>query len=616
MKILATARSAIKRLYRRIRTILYERRTKRGKAAGTFRYRFTDDDRHGQLPLTVWIRVNGSKGTTSDSGQAWRNRQSMAEVLVLGIDSMGDESWRIAPDGFDLTPDSPSWFAAPGSLPDVLPTHLESCFLVAAAEDVDAVVLLEGARQGSDILNPEANAAHKAPFRSVAFYRSDAYEWDPESDEIRPLKEQRLVKLIDPRDTDSDKPATDFFNIRRRGPYLSTTDLDEILRIPVRDAALVKRLTVTSDRPAVLVTAPFLARGGAEQTLFATMRHLADRFDFSIVTLAPHREALGDRRDDFRSITERLYCLGDLVHPDVMFGIIESILDATGAEIIYNANGTTLFYDFAPRLKAKRPGLRIVDHLYDHEVGYIDRYDRELLSAVDECVAENHLIAHTLTTLRGWPVDRVPVIWPCGRSENELPSPENRDSIRASLRGELGLSTNDVMFLTAARMHPQKRPLDLVRLAERVKDLENVHFVIVGGGDLEERIDEEISAQPDLNICRLPFRNDIPELILAADVGCLVSDFEGLPVFMLECLQLGRPFLGTRVGDLGRVLDETGAGVVVDVPGDLEALETAIRRLADTSFRSDIASKALQAGPAFSVGRCAEAYAAVFLGNA
>jgi len=36
-------------------------------------------------------------------------------------------------------------------------------------------------------------------------------------------------------------------------------------------------------------------------------------------------------------------------------------------------------------------------------------------------------------------------------------------------------------------MHPQKRPLDLVSLARRVRDLERVRFLIVGGGGLEAR---------------------------------------------------------------------------------------------------------------------------------
>jgi glycosyltransferase involved in cell wall biosynthesis len=388
-----------------------------------------------------------------------------------------------------------------------------------------------------------------------------------------------------------------------------------VLEVGVRDAAALGRRPGPAGQPTVLVTAPFLARGGAEHTLHATMSELTDRFNFAIATLAPHRPELGDRRQDFRSLTERLYCLGDLVHPAAMYGMLVALVDALGAEVLYNANSTTLFYDFAPRLKHDRPGVRIVDHLYDHEVGYIDRYGPELLSSVDACVAENHRIAEVLVEQRGWPEERVPVIWPCGRPTSDFPAEGERDAVRRRLRDELGFADDDVIFLTAARMHPQKRPLDLVALADRVGDLERVQLLVVGGGDLEAEVDRAIAAT-GARIRRLPFRTDIPDLIVACDVGCLVSDFEGLPVFMLECLQAARPFLGTDVGDMGKVLRGTGAGIVVARPGDLAALEQAVRRLADDAERARLADRAAAAAARFEPAVCAEAYAEAFRGEA
>jgi glycosyltransferase involved in cell wall biosynthesis len=209
----------------------------------------------------------------------------------------------------------------------------------------------------------------------------------------------------------------------------------------------------------------------------------------------------------------------------------------------------------------------------------------------------------------------VPVIWPCGRPAAAFPAGAAADEARRRLRGELGIGADDVVFLTAARMHPQKRPLDLVSLARRVRDLERVRFLIVGGGGLEAEVDRAIAAG-GARIRRLPFRDDIPELIAASDAGCLVSDFEGLPVFLLECLQAGRPFLGTDVGDMGEVLRSTGAGLVVGTPGDLDALEAAVRRLADDGERAPLAARAAAAGARFDPAACAAAYGDVFLGRA
>ena len=65
-----------------------------------------------------------------------------------------------------------------------------------------------------------------------------------------------------------------------------------------------------------------------------------------------------------------------------------------------------------------------------------------------------------LDRLRGWPVERVPMIWPCGRRRDAFP--QDVEETRRALRRELGIGPDVVVFFTAARMHPQKRPLDLV----------------------------------------------------------------------------------------------------------------------------------------------------------
>ncbi len=610
-----TVHSMVRRVYRVLRNLHY-RLSPSSAPLGSFSYRFTSEGPVGRLPVSVLIRGDHPGCPDREQTAAWIEMQTLAEISAIAFDGTGREMWRCPAAGAGAIEEEPLWFTAPGGLPETSPTHLECCFTVAAAEDVDAVILIDSPTGPDCGTFGAAGAEGAMPWRQFALYRSDAYFWDPQNDRVVPRRAERLIKVIDIARGASSEHTTDTSNRRRRGPYLSSVDLGERLVVPVRDASRVVRRRPEAGLPAVLVTAPFLARGGAEQTLLATLQHLTDRFDFTIATLAPHREERGDRRGDFRTVTERILPLGDLVHPDVMVGVLQSILDATGAEVLYNANGTTLFYDFAPRLKQSHPKLRIIDHLYDHEVGYIERYDEGLKTAVDACVAENHVIARELVEGRGWAKARVPVIWPCGRPESDLPQPGDRELIRQSLREELELGADDFVILTAARMHPQKRPLDLVLLAERVRDLPATHFVVVGGGELEGEMDRAIAARPGLNLRRLPFRTDIPELIVASDVGCLVSDFEGLPVFMLECLQLGKPFLGTRVGDLGLVLDDTGAGIVVDHPGDLDELEAAIRRLSDRSFRSKLAERALSAAPKFSVDRCAAAYAAAFNGTA
>ena len=588
----------------------YRHRLRQGRPAGDYRYVFRQ---WAARPALVEVRVRaGDNGVSRRDAAQWRDRQTLAELTVVGFDELGIELWRV---GAEATRGPAEWFAAPGGLPDLLPAHLESCLYVVAAEEVDAVALRERVLPPIGGGVTSADAVLGDELRPYCLYRASAYAYDPAGDAVRATGQGRVVKLVDSHGVADIPCEAETFGERRRGPYLSDVALGHRLDVGVRNAGMLLRQPLAHDRPVVLVLAPFLARGGAEHTLFETLRALQDRFEFAFVTLAPHRAELGDRRGDFRQISERLFCLGDLVHPDAMPGILDSILDSLGATILYNANGSTLFYQFVPRLRAERPELRIIDHLYDHQVGYIDQYQPGLMLTVDACVAENRRIAQVLVTERGWPRDRVPVIWPCGRPRHELPAADARAEVRARLRRELGLNHDEIVFLTAARMHPQKRPLDLVELARRVRDLETVRFLMVGGGELESAVDAAVSASGGARVQRLGFRTDIPELIVAADVGCLISDYEGLPVFLLECLQAGRPFLGTAVGDMGDLLRASRAGLVVDRPGDMDALEACLRRLVDPEEWSAFAERALATGIHFEVPTCAERYAAAFLGQ-
>jgi glycosyltransferase involved in cell wall biosynthesis len=151
----------------------------------------------------------------------------------------------------------------------------------------------------------------------------------------------------------------------------------------------------------------------------------------------------------------------------------------------------------------------------------------------------------------------------------------------------------------------------LVKLAERLANLPKAVFLWVGGGELEDEFERYCAVRTAGRILRQPFRDDIPELIAAADVGCLVSEYEGLPVFMLECLQLGRPFLSTDAGDIARVLEPSRAGIVAGPPGNLDALERAARRLCDDELRAEMGRNAAAAAGDFSPTRVAAEVAAV-----
>src|SRR5439155_1596772 len=100
---------------------------------------------------------------------------------------------------------------------------------------------------------------------------------------------------------------------------------------------------------------------------------------------------------------------------------------------------------------------------------------------------------------------------------------------------------------------------------------------LVGGGPDADRLRQ--LAGDDRVVQLLGKRLDVPDIFSAADVGCLSSAAEGVPVSLLEAMALGKPVVATDVGGVAEAVEAEKTGVLVPV-GDCDAFAAALLRLA------------------------------------
>jgi glycosyltransferase involved in cell wall biosynthesis len=139
------------------------------------------------------------------------------------------------------------------------------------------------------------------------------------------------------------------------------------------------------------------------------------------------------------------------------------------------------------------------------------------------------------------------------------PSSTHRD--RAATRAALGVSADVPVALCLARMEPQKRHDVLLDAWARL-DGQPVLWLAGDGslrGELERRC-AELGIEDRVRF--LGDRSDGPDLLAAADVTVLTSDWEGMPIAVLESLAAGRPVVATDVDGTRELLDG-GGGVLV-----------------------------------------------------
>lgn len=167
---------------------------------------------------------------------------------------------------------------------------------------------------------------------------------------------------------------------------------------------------------------------------------------------------------------------------------------------------------------------------------------------------------------------------------------------RSHLRRSLGIDPMAPVVGTVAGFRPEKR-LDLwldaaVEIAARVP---GAHFLLVGDGPLRPALQERASAlglKRSLHL--VGSQKDVRGYLAAMDVYMISSDFEGLPVALLEAMATELPVVATRVGGIGEVVIDGETGVVVE-PRDVRALVAAtVRLLSDAPLRARMGSASRQ----------------------
>ncbi|MFJ8207593.1 glycosyltransferase family 4 protein [Micromonospora chalcea] len=160
-----------------------------------------------------------------------------------------------------------------------------------------------------------------------------------------------------------------------------------------------------------------------------------------------------------------------------------------------------------------------------------------------------------------------------------LPPPGRR---RAAVRAEFGVTADRPLILSVGRLHPQKRYDVLIDAAARWRTrIPAPVVVIAGSGPAYLPLAARISAAR-APVTLLGHRTDVADLLAGADLAVVTSDWEARQLFAQEALRAGVPLVATAVGGLPELV---GDGAVLVPPGDVDAVDAAVRDLLDDPVR-------------------------------
>ncbi len=287
----------------------------------------------------------------------------------------------------------------------------------------------------------------------------------------------------------------------------------------------------------------------------------------------------------------------DRVEPDVR---------AFRPTVIYHRHGV---FSLAGLALARRLGVPLVLEVNASEVwareawsrlyfgGLARRMERVAFERADRLVLISEELIPTVESLGG---DRARIVVNPNGVDVARFDPESRGD---DVRRRLGFGRDDIVCGFVATFH---RWHGVVFLAEQLSTLMSadarLRFMLVGDGDLRPEVENMVRSaglSERVRFTGLVAPAEVPAHLGACDI--LLSPhlpfedgtpFFGSPTKLFEYLAAGRPVVASRLGQIGRVVEDGTTGLLFE-PGDAPAFRSAVLRLAaDPELRARLGREA------------------------
>jgi glycosyltransferase involved in cell wall biosynthesis len=362
-------------------------------------------------------------------------------------------------------------------------------------------------------------------------------------------------------------------------------------------------------RPKLIFICPNLKAGGAERQWTLLAPSLSARgFDVSVLTL----DGRGVYFDELRARGVPTACAG-LRHRADPVGLARAVRlggSRSSAVVTRGVSAHVFGHVLARRQRAAHV---VTEHLGDDPLGMrpLRAHQRLLLGPIRP--RANAVVAVTASQTEqlvrdGYRPDAIRVI---ASGVPDDPPVREREAVRA----ELDVDSGAFLAVLVAALRPEKRAAVFVEQVTAAHAAEpSIHGLVIGDGADAAAVARAVACSNGA-VRMLGFRPDAIDIMHAADVVCLTSAVEGLPISVLEAMSVGRPVIAPRVGGLPEVVEDRRTGVLIspDRPAEMARALVALARSPGRGEDLGRAGRARQRG-SFSIEAMTRAYAELLTG--
>lgn len=348
----------------------------------------------------------------------------------------------------------------------------------------------------------------------------------------------------------------------------------------------VRNDTVT--QPKILFVIDSLGTGGAERDLAEKLPHLQCLGVETVVVSLRHREEGVQAELQSQGFDVRILTTSGLMG---RVAALRKIIQTEQPDVIQ----TVLFHsDIAGRLAALGTSAKVISRLVNTDYDMVRLQDPNInrikfrLARVIDGWTARHLTHHIYANSNavktaamrdlGLPAEKITVIKEV-RDAERLGKPDIQR--RNQARSRLGLEEDEKVLVTIGRQDFQKGQRYLLEAVGMLIST-HPHLVLLVAGRSGDASEELISLRHRLGLQdRVQFlghREDVPEILAAADLFVFPSFYEGLPGAVIEAMALGLPIVASNIEPVRETVEE-GRNAFLVPPAAPVQLAAAITRL-------------------------------------
>jgi glycosyltransferase involved in cell wall biosynthesis len=342
---------------------------------------------------------------------------------------------------------------------------------------------------------------------------------------------------------------------------------------------------------------PWLEFGGADQFNVNLVRNMAGRYNVHVVVMTTTEGSTHPLFGDIASATEDVFHLDHLIPPAhtrpkrlTMVDAVAYLSRTRGVDVLLLSNSEPGYMSLAA-LRRQLPAVTFADYVHSISLDWINGgYGRYSLN-------EQRWLDHTFVSsngLRAWmQTEGHPLIDAFGRPTLHTvyvgvdASECRRLSMKekAIIRNKYRVDEQKLLIVFPARMSPEKNPGRFFAIIERVLTAHpEVSVIAVGGGALLGELRANVTRaglEKRVISTGALAHSDALEILQAADIMMLTSNYEGISLSIFEAMSAGVVPFSTDVGAQNElVTPDTGFLIPLD-RNVIEAYASALNKLLD-----------------------------------